>query len=108
MTNDEYGSSGTTDFGGIRKLFWLSIVLIIAGILIFNCQKTDYSNPECCWFCAISTTYFYECNPYEVTLLERYEYCDMTDSAKVAWEIKYTGEGTEEGIKFERIAKCRK
>jgi hypothetical protein len=88
----------------MKKMF-----LILLLVSVFSCEQTDYSNAECCWFCAISTTYYNDCNPYEVTQIERYEYCEMTDSAKVAWEIKYTGEGyTEDSVKYERIAWCRK
>jgi len=93
-----------------KAVFWslVGTILVIVYLLLLGCEQTDYSDEECCWFCAISTTYYYDCNPYEVTLIERYEYCEMTDSAKVAWEIEYTGEGIKDGIEFERIAKCRK
>ena len=78
-----------------RVVFWslIGAILVTIYLALTSCEKTDYSNPECCWLCAISTTYYYPCNPYEVTLLERYEYCDMSDSLKVAWEDKYTGGG---------------
>jgi hypothetical protein len=101
-----------TDFKYLRIVCRIVLVLlaIVALLLIFSCKQTDYSDEECCWFCAVSVTYYYPGNnPYEVTSIGRYQYCDRPDSIIRLWEMQNTYQDTtENGVVFIQIAKCRK
>jgi hypothetical protein len=82
----------------------------ILFLILFSCEKNDYSTEECCWYCTISITYYHPGqNPYEETGFFKYQYCDMTDEEVLQWEDDYTRAGTTpDSIKFKQIAKCRK
>lgn len=112
MNDEDMYDPYRTDFKYLRIVVKMILVLIviITLLLIIRCEPTDYSNPECCWKCTIMTTYFYPGeNPYEVVGIGRFEYCDKTDEEISKFENDYTYDGiTNDSIKFEQIAKCRK
>jgi hypothetical protein len=81
----------------------------ILFLILWACEPTDYSSGECCWKCAVQTTWYYPGEqPYEVTGIGRYEFCDYTDDVIHEWEINNTYTDTIDGLRMVQIAKCRK